>query len=107
MKYPELKKALLWILRYGAKKEGLTVKQHGYVPIEQILNHAFFKNKCMREDIITVANNEPYNFKLRQAPNTQQLDIRARKEHPIKARNLVSVLFDHISVIGHNSESKN
>ncbi|XP_054261886.1 uncharacterized protein LOC128985921 [Macrosteles quadrilineatus] len=84
MKYPELKKNLLWILRYGSEKEGLTVKRHGYVAVDELMNHSHFKDKCMREDIITVANNEPHNFKLRESPSTQQLYIRARKEHPIK-----------------------
>ncbi|XP_046665498.1 tRNA 2'-phosphotransferase 1-like isoform X1 [Homalodisca vitripennis] len=84
MKYTELKKALVWILRHGAEKEGLTVKRHGYVSIDQVLNHAYFKNKCMREDILTVVNNEPYNFKIREGSRSQKLYIRARKEHPIK-----------------------
>jgi len=39
-----ISKALTYLLRHGAEKEGLPMRSDGYVPVEAILNHKNLKN---------------------------------------------------------------
>lgn len=59
-----ISKALSWLLRHNAEKEGLAIDSRGYVAIDDVLNHHRLKSlKCTRADLDrVVANNAKQRF---------------------------------------------
>lgn len=59
-----ISKALSWLLRHHADKEGLAIDSRGYVAIADVLGHQRLKSlKCTRDDLErVVANNAKQRF---------------------------------------------
>lgn len=61
-----ISKALSKLLRHQAANEGLSIDEHGFVPLEQVLTHQYLKSKkAIPEDVFkAVANNDKKRFKI-------------------------------------------
>ncbi|XP_077302664.1 tRNA 2'-phosphotransferase 1-like isoform X1 [Arctopsyche grandis] len=82
----KLSKGLVWLLRHNAVKEGLLIDAEGYVDVNEVLKHRIFKKKCNVDDIKNIVeNNDKQRFKLRNNPNTNQLQIKATQGHSLKS----------------------
>ncbi|KAG7301924.1 hypothetical protein JYU34_013342 [Plutella xylostella] len=80
----KLSKALSWILRHGAVKEGLTLSPEGYTPVASLLQHRLFKGQYKITDIERVVEtNDKQRFKLRVNPLTHALEIRSNQGHSL------------------------
>lgn len=80
-----LSKALSWILRHGAIKEGLIITEEGFVAVDEILKHKSFRNYQLSDIQRVVAENEKQRFALRTDTETGILYIRANQGHSIQA----------------------
>lgn len=79
-----ISKALSWLLRHGALKEGLKISADGFVDVSQILKSNTFKNKYSVDDILrVVTNNDKQRFLTRRIDTG--LQIRANQGHSISA----------------------
>lgn len=67
-----LSKALSWLLRHGAKKEGLGIRADGYVNLEEVMGHNTIKKyRSTIADIFSlVDNNEKKRFELQRDNDT-------------------------------------
>lgn len=81
-----ISKALSWLLRHGALKEGLEISADGFVDVSQILKSNTFKNKYSVDDILrVVTNNDKQRFLTRRIDTG--LQIRANQGHSISVQN--------------------
>jgi len=79
-----ISKALSYILRHGAAKEGFTLLPGGFLNVSDILKNPQFK--YVTEEYIKeiVASNDKQRFALRNDPVTGLLQIRANQGHSIQ-----------------------
>lgn len=91
-----ISKALSYLLRHGAVKEGLTIDSLGYVPLNQVLEHKRLKSlKATGQDVERiVANNDKKRFTLMTADDGQ-VQICANQGHSLK-----SVGDDNLQLVG-------
>lgn len=76
-----ISKACSWLLRHNAIKEGLTIDDRGYAPIDQVLKHNRLKSlKCTREDLERVVANDA-----KQRYTIEDDTICANQGHSIKS----------------------
>ncbi|XP_026331974.1 tRNA 2'-phosphotransferase 1 [Hyposmocoma kahamanoa] len=79
----QLSKALSWLLRHGALKEGFSLSPEGYLPVAQILQHKSFRGYTSLDIERVVSNNNKQRFKLRTHPETKILEIKATQGHSL------------------------
>ena len=54
----QISKALSYLLRHGALKEGLPIDNNGFIPVSVLLRHNRLKShKCTLEDIHRIVEN--------------------------------------------------
>lgn len=79
-----ISKALSWLLRHGAVKEGLSISADGFVDVTEVLQHKSLRGRCGVGDIEhIVTHNDKQRFCLRKHPQSGQLQIRANQGHSI------------------------
>lgn len=81
----EISKAMSWILRHGALKEGLEIGSDGFLELSILLSHKSLKNKnCSEADIQRIIqNDQKQRFTLKT--NSKGLSkIRANQGHSMK-----------------------
>lgn len=76
----KLSRALSYILRHGAAREGLQMTE-GFVFVDDLLTLRQFKHYCEDDIRKVVANNDKQRFALRDDPSTKRLQIRANQGH--------------------------
>ncbi|KAK4317607.1 hypothetical protein Pmani_011314 [Petrolisthes manimaculis] len=79
-------KALSWLLRHGAQREGLTILTDGWVPLEEVLNKHNFKKvgiDCVKK---VVANCPKQRFSLKEEDG--QFFIKANQGHSFQVEHL-------------------
>jgi 2'-phosphotransferase len=86
-----ISKALTYLLRHGAEKEGLDMREDGYVLVEEILNHKTIKSKKVDLELLKkiVETNDKKRFELADIENEKsggkkELFIRATQGHTLK-----------------------
>lgn len=72
------------MLRYGAKRAGLTKTPDGFVLVNELLEQNYLKGRCNIEDIVTVVDNEPEVYELRKNPDSKLLEIRINVDYTVK-----------------------
>lgn len=82
-----LSKALSYILRHGAAKEGLPMSE-GFVFVDGLLKLRQFQRYSEDDIRRVVADNDKKRFTLRDDPATNRLQIRANQGHTIKVDDL-------------------
>lgn len=101
----QLSKALSYILRHGAAKEGLEMSE-GFVFVDDLLKLRQFK-KYSEDDVKrVVADNDKKRFALRNDPVTNRLQIRANQGHTMQVDDLeLDPITDHTetSVVVHGT----
>ncbi|CAH3043328.1 unnamed protein product, partial [Pocillopora meandrina] len=83
----QLSKALSYILRHGASKEGLQMSE-GFVFVDELLKLRQFKRYSENEIRKVVDENDKKRFALRLDPVTNRLQIRANQGHTIEVDDL-------------------
>lgn len=83
----QLSKALSYILRHGASKEGLQMSE-GFVFVDELLKLRQFKRYSENEVRKVVDENDKKRFALRLDPVTNRLQIRANQGHTIEVDDL-------------------
>ncbi|KAM7356138.1 tRNA 2'-phosphotransferase [Cochliomyia hominivorax] len=80
-----LSKKLSWLLRHGARKEGLTIQSNGFIKVEEILQHPNYK-KFYNLDILKqlVDNDTKQRYTLRFNEEFEGFEIRANQGHTLK-----------------------
>ena len=78
-----LSKALSWLLRHGAVKEGLNIAADGFVDVTEVLQHNSLKDSCVADIERIVTYSDKQRFCLREHPESGQLQIRANQGHSI------------------------
>lgn len=79
-----LSKKLSWLLRHGARKEGLSVSDSGFIKVSDVLQHRAFKNNYTINDVIRVVEtNDKQRFAIKYNDNNE-LEICANQGHSIK-----------------------
>jgi 2'-phosphotransferase len=86
-----ISKALTYLLRHGAEKEGLDMRADGYVLVDEILNHKTIKSKKVNLELLNkiVETNDKKRFELATIENEKsggkkELFIRATQGHTLK-----------------------
>ncbi|EGR29175.1 hypothetical protein IMG5_161250 [Ichthyophthirius multifiliis] len=79
-----LSKKLAYILRHGAKSEGINIGLDGFVDIEELLSHNKFKNITFKQIQYVVENNDKKRFELIKKQEDNKYYIRASQGHSIK-----------------------
>lgn len=83
----QLSKALSYLLRHGAAKEGLQMTE-GFVFVDDLLKLRQFQ-RYSEDDVRTVvADNDKQRFALRDDPATNRLQIKANQGHTIEVDDL-------------------
>lgn len=102
----KLSKALSYVLRHGASKEGLEIDSSGFVKVRELLRHAKFS--CYTEQDIrnVVEHNEKQRFALKE--NSGELLIRANQGHSIEVDDLElsEIDYEEIPVAIHGTYEK-
>ena len=87
-----ISKALTYLLRHGAEKEGLNIREDGYVLVDEILEHKTIKSKKVDLELLKkiVETNDKKRFQLtsltdERSGGKEELYIRATQGHTIKA----------------------
>jgi 2'-phosphotransferase len=91
-----LSKALSWLLRHGAEKEGVRLTPDGFANLKDVLGHRTFAGKCTVADVKRiVANDSKGRYTLRRVgdcggssdeDDAQVLEIKANQGHSIQVR---------------------
>jgi 2'-phosphotransferase len=91
MKDSDLSRALAYVLRHGARREGFVLLKGGYLAVDDILNHKKFRNLCDERDIRRiVACDSKRRYSLTQ--KNGNLLIRAEQGHSIEIEDDGSLL---------------
>ncbi|XP_078350271.1 tRNA 2'-phosphotransferase 1-like isoform X3 [Oculina patagonica] len=85
----QLSKALSYILRHGAAKEGLQMSQR-FIFVEDLLKLRQFQRYSEDDIKRVVADNDKKRFALRNDPATDRLQIRANQGHTIEGLSRMS-----------------
>lgn len=100
-------KTLSWLLRHGAKKEGLTISEDGYVLVEELLTHKNCRSITVEQlhEIVDTCAKQRYGLK---ETENGHLYIRANQGHSkgiIKTELLLEAITDAAehSVVCHGS----
>jgi 2'-phosphotransferase len=79
----QFSKAMTYLLRHGAEKEGLNISQDGYIALDDILKHKNLR-KAKKEDLIKIVENCPkQRFSIKHSDDNV-LYIRANQGHSIQ-----------------------
>ncbi|KAH6574616.1 hypothetical protein BASA83_009523 [Batrachochytrium salamandrivorans] len=81
-----ISKALSYILRHGAKKEGLEMQDDGFVALDSILSRKQFSGQTIDSIQKLVQTNAKQRFALYQDPSTSKWFIRANQGHSIDVK---------------------
>ncbi|CCK73397.1 tRNA 2'-phosphotransferase NDAI_0G04120 [Naumovozyma dairenensis CBS 421] len=94
-----ISKALSYLLRHGAVKEGLSIDSDGYVDLSALLKHNRLKTyKCTRDDIHRVVEtNEKKRFNIKKLENVEY--ICAVQGHSMKIINPDGKLLERITTL--------
>lgn len=84
----QLSKALSYILRHGAAKEGLQMTQ-GFIFVDDLLRLRQFQRYSEDDVKKVVAENDKKRFALRNDPATDRLQIRANQGHTMEVSMLI------------------
>ncbi|XP_068682078.1 tRNA 2'-phosphotransferase 1-like isoform X5 [Montipora foliosa] len=91
----KLSRALSYILRHGAAREGLQMTE-GFVFVDDLLKLRQFKHYCEDDIRQVVANNDKQRFALRDDPSTKRLQIRANQGHTMQVDDIeLELITDH------------
>ncbi|XP_020619032.1 tRNA 2'-phosphotransferase 1-like isoform X2 [Orbicella faveolata] len=91
----QLSKALSYILRHGAAKEGLQMTQ-GFIFVDDLLRLRQFQRYSEDDVKKVVAENDKKRFALRNDPATDRLQIRANQGHTMEVDDLeLEPITDH------------
>ncbi|XP_068728498.1 tRNA 2'-phosphotransferase 1-like isoform X3 [Montipora capricornis] len=91
----KLSRALSYILRHGAAREGLQMTE-GFVFVDDLLKLRQFKHYCEDDIRQVVANNDKQRFALRDDPTTKRLQIRANQGHTMQVDDIeLELITDH------------
>ncbi|XP_067031889.1 tRNA 2'-phosphotransferase 1-like isoform X1 [Acropora muricata] len=91
----KLSKALSYILRHGAAKEGLQMTE-GFVFVDDLLKLRQFKHYSEDEVQRVVRDNDKQRFSLRNDPSTNRLQVRANQGHSMQVDDLdLELIIDH------------
>lgn len=84
-----------WLLRHGAVREGLCIKDNGFIKVSDILQHRTFRNKYSINAIIkVVGTNDKQRFTIRYDENNE-LEICANQGHSIQVSStIILVIFE-------------
>jgi len=77
----KLSKALAWLLRHNAEKQGFTFQEGGFLPVHEVLKHPKFKGFTVNNVEQVVAGCSKQRFTLKT--EHEQLLIRANQGHSI------------------------
>ncbi|XP_076442329.1 tRNA 2'-phosphotransferase 1-like [Babylonia areolata] len=102
----KLSKALSWLLRHGAEKEGFKFLPGGFLYVDSILQKPQFKSYTMDEVKAVVASNEKQRFHLETDEETGRLKIRANQGHTLEVTDLALqplTSADQIPVVVHGT----
>jgi 2'-phosphotransferase len=91
MKDSDLSRALAYVLRHGARREGFVLLEGGYLAVDDILNHKKFRNLCDERDIRRIV---AFDSKRRYSLSRKngKLSIRANQGHSIEVEDDGSLL---------------
>jgi 2'-phosphotransferase len=81
-----ISKALSYLLRHGAVKEGLLLTSDGFIDVSSILENSRFTNVTVDEIRSIVESSDKQRFALRTDPSTGNLQIRANQGHSFEVR---------------------
>ncbi|KAJ7380030.1 tRNA 2'-phosphotransferase 1 [Desmophyllum pertusum] len=91
----QLAKALSYILRHGAAKEGLQMTE-GFIFVDNLLKLQQFQRYSEDDIKKIVGDNDKQRFALRSDPTTDRLQIRANQGHTMEVDDLdLDLITDH------------
>ncbi|KAJ3190330.1 tRNA 2'-phosphotransferase 1 [Gaertneriomyces sp. JEL0708] len=76
-----ISKAMSYLLRHGAAKEGLPIREDGFMLVQDLLSHPRLKAQTFATIQSIVATNDKQRFTLHQDPDTQRWYVRANQGH--------------------------
>ncbi|KAJ3207846.1 tRNA 2'-phosphotransferase 1 [Dinochytrium kinnereticum] len=99
-----ISKALSYILRHGAAKEGIPIRLDGYVKVEDLLRHKKFQGVTFDEIRQVVADNDKQRFTLIEEESERWV-IKANQGHSLELEVALDEIIDasEIPVIVHGT----
>nr|CAG8433910.1 7405_t:CDS:2 [Entrophospora candida] len=87
----KLSKSLSYVLRHGATKEGLNIREDGYIKLEELFKLPRFKGRTFEEIKKLVKENDKQRFTLKQETSDDNITewwIRANQGHTLEVNDL-------------------
>lgn len=105
----KLSKALSYVLRHGAVKEGIPIQADGYVSVQDLLKRPQFQNCTLEQIQHVVDNNDKKRFTLTNFGAPKGWMIKANQGHSIEVEDLSLQLITDpkdLPVAVHGTDSK-